>query len=268
MTSRACLEAMRWTKLVSEALWQPRRWSAIRRAEPREPIGDLTRFEQRVYSQNGEDGIVEAIFDRVGTTNRYCVEFGVGDGRECNTRRLLEQGWSGLSMDASEPPTDAPVPIRREFVNAENVNSLFRKYEVPAIFDLLSIDIDGNDYWVWKALDAARARVVVIEYNASVSVTESRSIAYDADFRWGHTDYFGASLLALQRLGECKSYTLVACDSTGVNAFFVDAELARRHFAPPALADVYRPPAYGGGAGHPRDPHRVMITVEPPEPAR
>jgi hypothetical protein len=101
---------------------------------------------------------------------------------------------------------------------------------------------------------------VVIEYNASVQPTESRTIAYDPAFRWSGTDYFGASLLALAKLGQEKDYTLVGCDSSGTNAFFVDATLAT-HFIRHDVRTLYRPPAYGDGRGHPHDPSRTMMAV-------
>lgn len=203
-----------------------------------EILSDLIPFEKRFYSQNGEDGIIEAILARVGTTNRYFVEFGVEDGKVCNTRRLREKGWSGLQMDPLDPPGPG---VEREFVTAENIESLFKKYGVPREFDLLSIDVDGNDYWVWRAISGRRARVVVIEYNATVPPGESRVIAYDPRFRWDGTDYFGAGLSALAKLGRSKGYTLVACNSNGVNAFFVDDALVPGRFAPPPIERIYRP---------------------------
>src|SRR5262249_41502056 len=150
---------------------------------------------------------------------------GVGNGEQCNTAYLARHGWTGLLMDVEAAP-GARIPVHQERITAENVEALFGKYGVPPAFDLLSIDIDGNDYWGWKAITAFRPRVVVIEYNASVPPTESRTIAYDPTFRWEGTDYFGASLLALATLGQDKGYLLVGCDRSGTNAFFVDAPLA------------------------------------------
>lgn len=123
----------------------------------------LCDFESRTYSQNGEDGVIARLFEVLGATNRFFVEFGTGpDGRERNTRLLEEQGWQGLLMDRSA--AERNPGIRREFISAENINELFAKYGVPEEFDLLSIDVDGNDYWIWKALrDVYRPRVVVIE---------------------------------------------------------------------------------------------------------
>lgn len=228
----------------------------------RRAIADVTRYEQKVHSQNGEDGIIAAIFAAVQTTNKYFVEFGVGSGQECNTAYLAsQQGWTGLWMEAISGESRPNVTRRREFVTAENITALFEKHGVPEQFDLLSIDLDGNDYWVWKAITKHRPRVVVIEYNASVPATESRVIVYDPEFRWSGTDYFGASLLALQRLGAAKGYTLVGCDRSGTNAFFVEEAAAHGHFLPADIARLYRPPAYGAGKGHPRDETRRMVSV-------
>ena len=156
-------------------------------------------------------------------TNRYAVEFGVGEmGEECNTRLLFEQGWTGLRMDGMEQP--GPTDVRREFITAENIDELFARHGVPDDFDLLSIDIDSNDYWVLAALDARyRPRVLTMEYNASLGPTARKTIAYDPTHVWDVSSYFGASLAALHSVAAGRGYELVGCDSTGVNAFWVRA---------------------------------------------
>jgi len=125
----------------------------------RNRIEDISKFDRRVFSQNGEDGIIEMLFRKIGTTNKYLVEFGAQD-REYNGRFLVQiRGWCGLIMDC-EKRKDSK--IKKEKITAENVNAIFKKYEVPENFDLLSIDIDSNDYWVWKALGNYHPRAVVI----------------------------------------------------------------------------------------------------------
>jgi len=185
-------------------------------------LSDLRSHERRVYSQNGEDGVLERIFECIGTTNRKFVEFGAWDGRELsNTAHLrLSHGWTGLLMEG-EPERSSDL-VHQEFVTAENVEELFAKYRVPEVFDLLSIDIDGNEYWVWKAIESFRPRVVVIEYNVFFGTRVSKTMPYDSGHRWDKTWFHGASLLALHKLGRRKGYALVHTDSYAPNAFFVD----------------------------------------------
>jgi len=206
---------------------------------------DLQANEKKITSQNGEDGVIEAIFSAIGVTNRYFVEFGCEDAVECNTANLLEQGWSGLLMDYGGVSKNPKADVKKEFITAENIQHLFAKYEVPWEFDLLSIDIDGNDFWVWQRI-AHRPRVVIIEYNAHVPPNQSRTIPYDPTFQWRGTDFFGASLLALKELGQQKGYTLLHCEQTGANAFFAANEVLPRDFRPRPIEDIYRPPNYMG----------------------
>lgn len=106
-------------------------------------IRDINLFERTIYSQNGEDGIIEAIFGAVGTTNKFFVELGVEDGRECNTRHLLEdRAWQGVMIDCID---NDHTLIKKEFINAENINEILKKYDVAERFDLLNIDLDYND---------------------------------------------------------------------------------------------------------------------------
>jgi len=222
-------------------------------------FSDLQASEKRVYSQNGEDGVIEALFAELGTTNKYYVEFGSGGGDECNTAWLREQGWTGLLMDGMGDSHQRRNDVRQEFITAENINDLFRKYGVPGQYDLLSIDIDGNDFWVWRQIEA-RARVVVIEYNAFIPPNERRTVVYDPHLVFQRTDYFGASLLALKELGQHKGYTLVYCERTGVNAFFVANEALPADFEPLAFEEIYRIPNYAGqGWRFPRETSRTMV---------
>ncbi len=143
-------------------------------------------------------------------------------------------------------------------MTAENIQSLLEKYQVPDGFDLISIDVDGNDFWIWNQI-TSRPRVVVIEYNAHVSPLLARTIRYDAQFRWTSTDYMGASLRALHELGRRKMYTLVYCERNGVNAFFVADECLPPDFVPRPVESIYRSPCYlGYGLAFPHDPTRTM----------
>ncbi|MAE81201.1 MAG: hypothetical protein CMB80_00590 [Flammeovirgaceae bacterium] len=221
-------------------------------------------IERREYSQNGEDGIINSIFTMIGTTNKYYVEFGVEDGIESNTRYLFKhRGWKGLLMDGSHE--NDSLNLHKEFITAENIEELFAKHDVPKELDLLSIDIDGNDYWVWKAITNYHPRVVIMEYNAHIDPTISKTIPYKSDFCWDKTDYYGASLLALQKLGQQKGYVLLGTDCNGVNAFFVQQELVPGNFDPPNIEKLFHPPAFKGkkGNGHPADiKNRPWVTIE------
>jgi hypothetical protein len=184
-------------------------------------LDDLGDHESSVYSQCGEDGVIARIFEVIGTTNRTFVEFGAWDGQHwSNTANLrLHHGWSGLLMEGSDR-ADGEL-VRRERVTAENVNRLFARYAVPERFDLLVIDIDGNDYWVWKAIRGFTPRVVVVEYNIHFATHLARTMPYDPDHEWDETLYHGASLAALRKLGHEKGYALVHAEGWAPNAFFV-----------------------------------------------
>jgi len=257
---------------VQKPAGDPERQSYWRQSEV--TLFQLEQYESSVYSQNGEDGLLARIFDVLGTTNRYFVEFGTGrDGRERNTRLLEEKhGWQGLLMDVCAEENHPRV--RKEKITAENINDLFSKYEVPGEFDLLSIDIDGNDYWVWAAIDSRYCpRVLVMEYNASFAPPARKAIAYDLDFRWNRTDYFGASLAALEDLNRQKGYTLVYCERRGINSFYIRDDLLPENCRRP-VEEIYRAPDYARGkcfglarlvwprgVGHKRDISRKMVDV-------
>lgn len=206
---------------------------------------DINLFEQKIYSQNGEDGIIKMIFNKIGTTNKYCVELGTGDGRECNSRYLKEkEGWKNLLLDGGSYKY-LFGNVHKEFITSENINQLLRKHKVPFKFDLLSIDIDYNSYWIWKTIDKRYTpRVIIVEYNAGISINESKAVKYDPNGVWDGTQYFGASLLALIRLGKIKGYTCIGCTSNGVNAFFIRKELINGIFNIKGIKKLYKPFIY------------------------
>jgi hypothetical protein len=226
----------------------------------REPLR-LLSHGYKVYSEGMEDGILAEIFRRIGVSSRRFVEIGVQDGLECNSAYLLLQGWSGAWIDGA--PDNAararatfasyPVEVLDQFVTAENADALISRLAGEDGLDLLSIDIDSNDYWVWKAVRSVRPRVVVIEYNATLPPHLRRTVAYDPTRFWTGTNFFGASLGALAALGEEKGYRLVGCSPAGVNAFFVRDDLGGDRFCAPFTAENhYEPPRYylAGPAGH------------------
>lgn len=220
------------------------------------------RLEKKIYSQHGEDGVLLNFFKLIGTTNKYFVEFGTDSGDECNTRVFREkEGWNGLLMDGGhENPS---INLKKEFITAENIVSLFQKYHVPEEFDLLSIDIDMNDFHVWKALlPFYRPRVVVIEYNATHLPFEDKVVNYDPNARWDGTNYFGASVLAFYNLGKKYDYSLVYAEKSGTNLFFIHNDvLTKLYRKKKRFKDInhvnrlYQHPKYGIGpnGGHPKD---------------
>lgn len=223
--------------------------------------GALQYFEDRVYSQNGEDGILRELFRRIGTDTRFFVEFGAHPD-ECNCARLaIEEGWSGLFMDMDDERyrglcerfRDKPgVRCVQAKITSQNIEELLAAAEVPDELDLLSIDIDSNDYWVWNAIRRWRPRAVAIEYNAHFRPPIRWVMKENPDHRWDGSTYFGASLTSLAELGRQKGYRLVGTDSRGVNAFFVRDDLAEGHFAEQPVSYHYNPPRYGlHELGHP-----------------
>ena len=203
----------------------------------------LMNKEFKIYSQNGEDGILLRIFSKIGVKNKNFVEFGIGDGKECNTANLsINHGWNGLLMDGNEQDiikakeyykqTNGRVKVIHCFVTKENINNVLKSNGFSGKIDLLSIDIDGNVYWIWKEINVIDPNVVVIEYNGSFGKDKSLTIPYDPKFdrlsKHRSGLYHGASLKALTKLGKKKRYALVGCDSTGCNAFFVKKNIANK----------------------------------------
>jgi len=223
-----------------------------RHADPRR----LLRYGFKLYSQNDEDGIIQEVFRRIGVTHHTFVEFGVEAGVECNSAKLLIEGWRGLWIEAKPENAaairrrfspflqDGRLTLRQSRVTAENIDGLLADAGFDGEIDLLGIDIDYNDYWVWKAI-TARPRAVVIEYNASLRPPLSLTVPYDPEGSWDGSNFYGASLEALTRLGADKGYRLVGCSIAGVNAFFVRADLCSTKFLEPATAaEHYEPPRH------------------------
>jgi hypothetical protein len=215
----------------------------------------LLTYAWQVNSQNGEDGMLDEIFRRIGTTNREFIEIGVGDGRENNTAFLLSQGWSGIWIDADpafaqcvaqRPDIQAHLKAIVSSVNRENIVHLLEGAQAPKEFDLLSIDIDQNTYFIWEALSNYSPRVVVIEYNANLPAHKEYVCHYDPRRVWDGSSNLGASLKSLEILGTRMGYSLVGCDLIGLNAFFVRMDLCNDHFLPPFTAENhYEPPRFG-----------------------
>jgi hypothetical protein len=186
-------------------------------------------YQKKVLSQFGQDGILEKIFEIIGSKNKYFVEFGsngtrLGQGNTAYLREAL--GFDGLLMDKSESPYNEKVvndyPVKYEFVKATNINDLLKKYNVPEEIDLLSIDIDGQDFHVWNQI-TNRARVVVIESNYHMLPTKDLVHYYNENHHWNGSHLSGSSTLAIMKLGNKKGYTLVAI--SGCDLIFIRDDL-------------------------------------------
>jgi hypothetical protein len=212
------------------------------------PLHTLADAEFRVFSQWGEDGIIEWLASQVAVPNHRFVEFGVENFTEANCRFLMQnRNWKGLIFDSNE---DYMAGLRNDrifwmydltakpaFITAENINDLISEAGFGGPLGILSIDIDGNDYWVWKAINVVDPAIVICEFNAVLGDQRAAAVPYDPQFHRfkGHHSglYFGASIAALRHLGDQKGYTFVGTNSNGINAFFV-----RQDLAGPALAQL------------------------------
>lgn len=197
---------------------------------------DPREHEFKVYSQWGEDGIIDYIVTRVPLPSKTFVEFGVETYTEANTLFLMKhRHWRGLVIDGSPDNIES---IRRgnvlwrydlhadcSFITTDNINEIISRNGFSGDLGLLSVDIDGNDYWVWEAIDVVKPRIVVAEYNSLFGPTALISTPYRPDFfrTTAHASnmYYGASICALNHLAVLRGYSLVAGNSAGNNVFFV-----------------------------------------------
>lgn len=217
----------------------------------------LTRFHAQVYSQHGEDGIIAEIFRRIGLPDQpFFLEIGADNGQVNNTRFLLAQGWRGVWIDGNRRAMDQAGKVFSQFVTsgalklvsaavtAENINALCDQADTPPSFDFLSLDIDLNTSHVWRAF-CRRSRVACIEYNASLPLSLDVEVPYDPEARWDGTNWYGASLKALEHIATEKRLALVGCDLSGDNAFFVSEDEVAGKFRKPFNAEThYEPPKY------------------------
>ena len=204
-------------------------------------IEKLEEVEFQVFSQRGEDGIIQYIISKIDIPNKIFIEFGIETYTESNTRLLLvKNNWQGLVMDGDESNIrfikkdviywKYDLTAVRTFITKENINNHILNYTGIRDIGLLSIDVDGNDYWIWDTIDVIDPRIVICEYNAAFGDTFQVSVPYRADFerKAAHFSelYFGASLPALCRLASIKGYDFIGTGGGGVNAFFVRKDLS------------------------------------------
>ncbi|MFQ5994990.1 MAG: hypothetical protein ACE5K1_07825 [Acidiferrobacterales bacterium] len=235
--------------------FEPQRWNKNASRAPL--VRELELAEKSVYSQHGEDGVIEALLRHIPATYDYIVEFGAYDGiTMSNSRYLIEdKGWSAFLIEldsrfykrlASLYAENEKVTTLRAAVTPTNINRLFKQAEVPKDFDILSIDIDGPDYYVWQGLTEYRPKIVIIEYNSSIAPEREYVVPAQEAFARGGTDREGASFLSLYQLGKSKGYRLVYSELSGANLFFVHHSCAvSAEFTEVEPSLLYQPPHYG-----------------------
>lgn len=230
---------------------------AADQVQRREQIDSLADVEFQVFSQFGEDGIIEWLVARLGLENTTFVEFGVENYLEANTRfLLLNRNWTGLVLDGSAANMDHlrstatywrnDIQADTAFITAENIRELLARNGFRGPLGILSIDLDGNDYWILKELGDLRPDLLILECNPVLGDRHAVTVAYDPAFerfRAHHSGLlFGASIVALRELAESRGYEFLGTCTNGLNAFFVRADLAprlagriRRRIAWPAI---------------------------------
>lgn len=224
----------------------------IEKNNKREYIKKLFDLEFKVFSQWGEDGIIQYLINKVDIPNKVFVEFGVEDYTESNTRFLLiNNNWSGTVIEMDEQKVKVikndeiyykyDLTAVNSFITKENINELIFNSGVCGDIGLLSVDIDGNDYWIWNEIDVINPRIVICEYNNLLSLTEAVTVPYKSDFYRTNEHYsnlyYGANLLAMAKLAKEKGYKFVGTNMVGTNAFFVREDVGEN--LPEANIDEY-----------------------------
>lgn len=177
-----------------------------------------------IYSQNGEEAIIDNILSNCGKSTEFFVELGAGDGYHLsNGRNFLERGWKGIMIDADNRGNEE---VKQHKITRENVNELLGLHNCPKEFDFLSIDLDGNDYWILeKILTEYKPKLIIAEFNASFPPNESKTIKYDANFSWEGDTYFGFTLKAGMKLAEKCGYSPIL-QHADMNLFMLRSDYA------------------------------------------
>jgi len=230
--------------LVAAAVVAVGAWVAVGYQALNVPHADLVRFERSVFSPAGQDGVLERVFEIIEPTHRHLVDLGAGDGvRGSYSRNLIvNHGWRGLLVE-SDP--DLGAALLETYADREAAQTLqagiypgdieirLEQANVPRDLDLLIVSLHGNDWYVWRAIQEFRPKVVQIEYNAAFVPPQPMVIEYHPLNYWDGSIYFGASMQSLYALGQRKGYELVYADRSGTSLYFVD----RRYYPRFGLAD-------------------------------
>lgn len=205
----------------------------------------LQDYEFQVFSQFGDDGIIQHLVSKLSSIPKTFIEFGVENYQESNTRFLLvNNNWSGLVMDGSKKNIDYIIRdriywrndlhARCAFITKSNINRLFEEEGFTGPVGILSIDIDGNDYWIWKEISIVHPSVVIVEYNSVFGSDRAITVPYQEDFyrMKAHSSglYWGVSLPALVDVAHEKGYIFIGCNSAGNNAYFIEKNTAKGKF--------------------------------------
>lgn len=200
----------------------------------------INDYEFKVFSQFGEDGIINFLINNLDIKSKKFIEFGVENYEEANSRFLLENNsWEGLIIDSSKDNINFitkqnyywkyNLTAKCEFITKENINDIIYKNNFSGKIGLLSIDLDGNDYWIWECINTVDPDIVLIEFNARLGIDRSITVPYSPSFdrKINHFSniIYGASLLALNNLAKKKNYSLICTNRNANNAFFIKKEL-------------------------------------------
>lgn len=253
------LESTLQTHLKNEAVAQKTLMQQYRllASKGNEWLPSMRDIGFRKYSQFEEDGILLYIFSLIPPINRTCVEICAGNGRECNTANLIiNHGWWGHLFDGNEQNVKAgeaffsqnkdtflyPPRYTKVWITAENVNDQIAQSGASGPIDLLSLDLDGMDYWVWKAITVIEPQVVVCETHNPIPPDKALTVPYDPGFVFESENYRGASLAAMYKLGREKGYRLVGTHRFGFNAFFVRKGVGEAFFPEVDVASCVQDP--------------------------
>lgn len=225
------------------------------------PVKKLTDAEYKVFSQFGDDGILQYLIHHLNIppSLQTFVEFGVENYEESNTRFLLmNNNWRGLIMDGSESNMEFvhqtqyywkhDLTAKAAFIDTENINDLISSAGFNGEIGILSVDIDGNDYWVWDKINVVNPIIIVAEYNGVFGSQHALSVPYDPTFRRTQAHYsnlyWGCSLAALNHLAVKKGYTFAGCNSAGNNAYFIRNDYINDQIPKPALDEGFSEPKF------------------------
>ena len=235
---------------------------------------NINDYEFKIFSQFGEDGIIQYLIKNLNINNKKFIEFGVENYSEANTRFLLQNdNWSGLILDSSNQNINFikkqdyywkyDVRAVHKFLSPENINEVIKSENFEGNIGLLSIDIDGNDYWILKAINVVKPDILIVEYNANFGSEKSVTIKYDKNFKRAKNGIekliYGCSLKALNNLCSDKGYSLVCSNKNGNNAFFVKNDLLNDKIKTIDIDEAFKKNSFNENFDHSGYPNKISI---------